>query len=57
MEMLKTKELLKNMISLYEIKSKEFWKDILEGEKTLSDKEAEEILKTVHTIRKEIGFR
>lgn len=37
-------------------KSKSFWKEILEGEKMLTDKEAEEIEETVKRIRKERIF-
>lgn len=33
--------------------NKEIWKKILKGEKILTDKEAEEMLETINSIRKE----
>ena len=47
----------KTLIDDYEKNAKSFWKDILEGERILSDKEAEEFEKTVKQHRKEYGFR
>ena len=47
----------KIILKEYEKTAKVFWKDILEGEKILSDKEADEIEDTVKRIRKERGFR
>ena len=49
--------LLNEMIKEYENKSKEFWNDILESEKLLSDKEADELLNRMKKLRKEYGFR
>jgi len=50
-------KLLGEMINEYEFKSKEFWKDILEGERLLTDKEASELLSEIKKSRKEHGFR
>ena len=49
--------LLKKMTEEYEVKSKEFWKAVLEGEKIISDREAEELKAVSREIRKEHGFR
>ncbi len=49
--------LLDKMIRSYESSSKEFWSDVLSGEKIISDSEAELLLKTSKEIRKEYGFR
>ena len=38
-------------------KSREFWKEILEGEKLLTEEEATELLKLTVKSRKEYGFR
>ena len=38
-------------------KDKEFWDKILNSEKILSDKEADEIEKVTKALRKEHGFR
>lgn len=50
-------KLLGELINEYEPKSKEFWKEVLEGEKILTDKEATELLNEVTRSRKEHGFR
>jgi len=50
-------KLLAHMIDSYELESKRFWKEILDGEKILSDKEADELLEHSKNIRKEYGFR
>ena len=38
-------------------RSKKFWKMILEGEKILTGREAEELKSVVRDLRKEHGFR
>lgn len=48
--------LLKTLIEEYKRKST-FWKEILEGDKILSHKEARELEKVIHAVRKEYGFR
>jgi len=48
--------LFKKLIEEYKRKST-FWKEILEGEKILSEKEARELGKVVHAIRQDYGFR
>lgn len=50
-------KLIEKMAEVYEKRSKEFWKAILEGEKILTDKEAEELKSVVKNLRKEYGFR
>ena len=50
-------KLLNHMIDSYESESKKFWKEILEGEKILSDKEADALLEHSKQLRKEYGFR
>lgn len=50
-------QLLQKMIKEYEAKAKMTWKEILEGEKILSDKEAESLLEHTSKLRKEYGFR
>ncbi len=48
---------LKDMIKEYGKKEEGFWKCILEGEKVLSDKEAEAMESCINKKRKEYGFR
>ena len=50
-------KLLAIMIHEYKRSSDEFWKDILKGEKIISDKDAEEMHKVSRKLRKEWGFR
>ena len=50
-------ELIERMTEDYEKRSRDFWKTILEGEKILTDKEAEELKSVVTALRKEKGFR
>lgn len=50
-------ELLNEIIKEHEDKSKEFWNEILESKKLLSDKEADELLNKTKKLRKEYGFR
>ena len=50
-------ELVKRMADEYEKRSKDVWKHILDHEKLITDKEAEEMLNTVKKLRKEQGFR
>ncbi len=54
---LKLGELFSDMIEEYNKKSDEFWDKILSGEKRISDKEAEEMHKTVRKLRKEKWFK
>ncbi|MBI5393589.1 hypothetical protein HZA96_07010 [Candidatus Woesearchaeota archaeon] len=49
--------LLRDMIENYEHRSTKFWNKILNAEKIISDKEADEIEKITKRIRKEYGFR
>ena len=39
------------------LEDKKKWDEILKGEKIISDKEAEDMLKIVKKLRKEKGFR
>ena len=50
-------ELLKKMLESYESNSKNFWNEILAGNKILSDKDVEEIKSDIKLIREEHGFR
>ncbi|MBI5332010.1 MAG: hypothetical protein HZB65_00390 [Candidatus Aenigmarchaeota archaeon] len=54
---IKMAALLKNMAEDYEKRSHVFWRIVLEGEKILSDKEADEIRAVTESLRKEHGFR
>lgn len=45
------------LVHEHEKNSTSFWTKILEGEKILSDKEAEDIEKVTLKVRKEHGFR
>ncbi len=40
-----------------EHEKKDFWAEVLEGRKILSEKEAEELEKVIVSVRKEYGFR
>ena len=53
----KMSSLLKIMIKEFEKNSKDFWNEILNGEKLMSDKEAEEMKILTIRLRKEKGFR
>ncbi len=50
-------ELVEAMTEDYEKRSKDFWKAVLEGEKILTDKEADELKDVSSALRKERGFR
>jgi len=50
-------KLVENMIDNYERQNEKFWKDILGGERIISDKEAEQLQEMVIKLRKEWGFR
>lgn len=50
-------ELLKTMVKNYEKSAERFWKDILKGEKLLSDKEARELSRLISKEREKLGFR
>ena len=50
-------KLFERMLEEYKKKSEENWKIILSGKKTLSDKEAGDMLKIVKESRREYGFR
>ena len=54
---LKMAVLLKIMIKEFEKNNRKFWDEILYGEKLMTDKEAEEMIKITKEIRKERGFR
>ncbi len=54
---LKMSILLKIMVNKFEAESKNFWKEILNRKKNLTDKEAQEMLKVMNETRKEYGFR
>lgn len=47
----------RNILEEYKKTRKVFWKEILYGEKILSDKEAEDLQNVVKHVRKESGFR
>ncbi|PIN75037.1 hypothetical protein COV18_04735 [Candidatus Woesearchaeota archaeon CG10_big_fil_rev_8_21_14_0_10_37_12] len=47
----------KTMLNEYKKSTNTFWERILNGEKILSDKEADEMEKVVVAVRKEHGFR
>lgn len=50
-------KIVENMIDNYEKQNKEFWNFILNGEKRISDEEAEIMHETVKKSRKEWGHR
>ncbi len=50
-------DLFENMVEEYEKKTEEFWDEILSGERRISDKDAEDMHKSVKELRKERGFR
>ncbi len=50
-------ELLGKMISTYEKETTKFWKEVFEGEKLLTEKEAQEMQAHVKDLRKMRGFR
>ncbi|MBS3051078.1 MAG: hypothetical protein J4400_02930 [Candidatus Aenigmarchaeota archaeon] len=50
-------KILKKITNDYEERSRNFWDKILNGEKILSDKEADEMESFVKKLRKEKGFR
>ncbi|MBI4918345.1 hypothetical protein HY837_00305 [archaeon] len=50
-------ELLGKMVNTYERDATKFWKEIFEGERLLSEKEAQELQTHVKVFRKEYGFR
>jgi len=54
---MKMGKLFEEMLDRYKQDSKRFWDEILNGEKILSDKEAEDIEKSIKKLRKEKGFR
>tara|TARA_Y100000034_G_C6529719_1_gene228212 strand:+ start:223 stop:465 length:243 start_codon:yes stop_codon:yes gene_type:complete len=49
--------LFERMLEDYKKKSEESWNLILSGKKILSDKEAENMKKTIEESRREYGFR
>ena len=53
----KMSSLLRIMIKEFEKNNKDFWDEILNGEKLMSDKEAEEMKVITMKLRKERGFR
>ncbi len=50
-------KLLEKMISTYEAQSTNFWKDVFEGEKLISDSEAELLQEHTKNLRRYPGFR
>lgn len=54
---LKMSILLKLMVNEFNKNSSQFWNNILNTEKNLTDKEAEDILQITKEARKEKGFR
>ena len=50
-------KILKKITDDYDERNRRFWDDILNSEKILSDKEADEIESFVKILRKEKGFR
>jgi len=54
---LKMASLLRIMIDNFEKNNRKFWNEILHGEKLMTDKEAEDMIKIIKQIRKERGFR
>jgi len=54
---LKMAVLLRIMIKEFEKNNKKFWNEVLDGEKLMSDKEADEMIKITKEFRKERGFR
>jgi hypothetical protein len=50
-------KIVETMIDNYEKQNEKFWRDILSGEKIISNKEAEELLSVSKKVRKERGFR
>lgn len=54
---IKMSSLLKIMVKEFEKNNEVFWNEILNGEKLMSDKEAEEMRIITSKIRKERGFR
>jgi len=49
--------LLRIMVNEFEKSNKKFWDEILNGDKLLNDKEADEMRKITREFRKERGFR
>ena len=54
---IKMGRLLEKMAEEYEKKGREFWKVVLEGDRILTDKEAEDLKSVCKDLRKEYGFR
>ena len=54
---LKMGKFFEKMVDEYTVKCEDFWDDILNCERILSDKEAEDMLKVVRMVREDIGFR
>ena len=53
----KMSSMLRIMIKEFEKNNKDFWNEILNGEKLMSNKEAEEMKIITMRLRKERGFR
>jgi hypothetical protein len=47
----------KTLVTEHKKNTELFWQKVLHGEKILSDKEAHELEKASHEVRKEYGFR
>lgn len=54
---MKMGSLLEKITEDYEKRGREFWKFVLDGEKILSDREAEELKSVSKALRNERGFR
>ncbi len=54
---LKTGEFFEKLVYSYKKESLDFWDDVLNGEKIISDREADSLREVVKTLRKERGFR
>ncbi|MBI3032710.1 hypothetical protein HYY69_04505 [Candidatus Woesearchaeota archaeon] len=50
-------KLIHAMVDIYEKKTENVWENILNGEKLISDKEADTMEKKLLKVRKEYGFR
>jgi hypothetical protein len=54
---MKTGQFFEKLVKSYKEDNDIFWKDILSGEKIITDKEAKEMHKVVKDMRKEWGYR
>ena len=54
---LKLGTFFKMLVKEHNTNSKNFWENLLEGEKIFSDKEAKEMKEVIKKVRNEYGFR